>query len=78
MKKTLRKFSIPAAFLFMLLWVVASVASASDFGPKNKPGQRNRAPGSVQSVAEPAAIVLLATGLVSLGLYAKRKRGKKQ
>jgi len=29
-------------------------------------------------VAEPAAIALLGMGLVTLGIYAKKKRGKKQ
>jgi hypothetical protein len=74
MKKVLRKFATPVACLFLLLWVVASVASASDFGPRRKPGHK----GGTYGVAEPAAIVLLGTGLVSLGLYVKKKRGKKQ
>jgi len=77
MKKAVRKLGTPVACLFLLLWVVASVAGASDFGPRRRPGHRGR-PGPIQSVAEPAAIALLGAGLVSLGIYAKRKRGKKQ
>ena len=30
------------------------------------------------SVAEPAAIALLGSGLIALGIYAKKKRSKKQ
>lgn len=60
--------------LLLLLLVVASFASASDFGPRRRgPGR-----GPIRSVAEPTAIVLLGAGLVSLGIYAKRKLGKKQ
>jgi hypothetical protein len=77
MKNILRKLATPVACLFLLLWVVASIASASDFGPRRRPGHRGR-PGPIHSVAEPAAIVLLGAGLVSLGVYAKKKRGKKQ
>jgi hypothetical protein len=60
---------------FVLLLTMASIASASEFGPRKKPGMRGREP---VSVAEPAAILLLGAGLASLGLYAKKKRGKKQ
>jgi hypothetical protein len=74
MKNILRKLATPVACLFLLLWVVTSVASASDFGPRRRPGHRGR----IHSVAEPAAIALLGAGFVSLGVYAKRKRGKKQ
>ena len=74
MKNILRKLATPVACLFLLLWVVASVASAADFGPRRRPGHRGRS----YNVVEPAAITLLGAGLVSLGIYAKRKRGKKQ
>jgi hypothetical protein len=60
-------------FLFLMLTVV-SLASASNFGPKKRPGPG----GDPISVAEPAAIILLGAGLVSLGFYAKKKLGKKQ
>ena len=58
--------------LFALL-VVASVASAADFGPRRRPGG-----GPIRSVAAPTAIVLLGAGLVSLGVLAKRKHDKKK
>lgn len=77
MIKAFRKFtSVIWVFLFVL--TIASLASASDFGPRKKPGHRGRGGKDPVSVAEPAAIALLAAGLVSLGLYAKKKRGKKQ
>jgi hypothetical protein len=74
MKKAQKNLGIPVACLFMLLWVVTLVASAADFGPRRRPGHRGRS----YNVVEPAAITLLGAGLVSLGIYAKRKRGKKQ
>ena len=69
--RTVRVFS----FLLLLLGAVSTVANASDLRPKRGQG-RNR--GSIQSVAEPATIVLLGAGLISLAVYAKRKHGKKQ
>ena len=74
MHRLFTKFILPLLFL----GIIASVVVASDFGPRNKPGQRTRATGQVASVAEPAAIALLGAGLVTLGFYAKKKRGKKQ
>ena len=73
MKKALNKVGTLITFLFLLLGVISLVASASDFGPR-RPGHT----GSTQSVAEPAAIALLGAGLVSLAVYAKKKRNKKQ
>ena len=67
------KLRIPLAALFLLTWVIAAAAFASE-GPRWK---RSRHSGGGHSVAEPAAIVLLGAGLVSLGIYAKRKRDKK-
>ena len=63
--------------LILALGLVSILASASDFGPRNQ-GGRGRKQGVPTSVVEPAAIALLAAGLVSLGFYAKKKRGKKQ
>ena len=65
----LLKLGVTFAVAFILMWVFASVsiARSSDFGPR--PGGN----GGRHSVAEPAAIALLGAGLVSLGLYAKRK-----
>jgi hypothetical protein len=76
MKKILRRATSPLACAFLLLGLIAAVASASDFGPRRRPGHGGGNP--IQSVAEPAAITLLGAGLVSLGIYAKKKRGKKQ
>ena len=59
--------------LLLALFVMAAIASASDFGPRRRPGG-----GPIRSVAEPSAIVLLGAGLVSLVLYAKRKHDKKK
>jgi len=78
MRNISRKTFAPVAGLFLLFWVVASVASASDFGPRRRPGHRSRNDGPIHSVAEPAAIALLGAGLVSLGVYAKKKRDKKR
>ena len=74
MKELFRKLRVPLAALFLLTWVAAAVAFASE-GPRWK---RSRHSGGGHSVAEPAAIVLLGAGLISLGIYAKRKRDKKK
>lgn len=76
MMKSIRKLG-SLAWVFLLILCVASIAGASDFGPRKNPGQRSRNNVPV-SVAEPAAIALLAAGLVTLGFYAKKKRGRKQ
>jgi hypothetical protein len=76
--KTLQKVGTTVACGVLLLGLVASLASAADFGPRRRLGDRNRSPLPIQSVAEPAAIALLGAGLVSLGIYAKKKRAKKQ
>jgi hypothetical protein len=72
-KKAFKKIGPLFTFLFLFLGVASSVVSASDFG-----AERQRHRGRTQSVAEPAAIALLGAGLVSLGVYAKKKRSKKQ
>lgn len=56
------------------LFLVVSLASAASLGPRRPPRHGG---GPIRSVAEPATIALLGAGLVSLGIYAKRKRGKK-
>lgn len=60
--------------LLLALLFVASIVGAAELGPRRRPG-RGR---PIHSVAEPTAIVLLGAGLVSLGLYAKRKHDKKK
>ena len=74
MNNLFRKLRVPLAALFLLTWVIAAAAFASE-GPRWKRGKHS---GNYNSVAEPAAIVLLGAGLVSLGIYAKRKRDKKE
>lgn len=85
----MKRAKVVALSLILLFFVLSTVASASDLWPgwfkKNRThatvttdGTTGGAGNGVVSVAEPAAILLLGAGLVSLGLYAKRKRGKKQ
>ena len=75
MKKLAGILGASAAAVSVVLWAAASAATASDFGP------RHRRPGAdherAYSAAEPASIALLGAGLVSLGLFAKKKLGKK-
>jgi uncharacterized membrane protein len=73
MKKALNKVGSLITFLFLLLAGISLVASASDFGPR-----RPEHTGSTRAVVEPAAIALLGAGLVSLAIYANKKRNKKQ
>jgi hypothetical protein len=60
-----RVFALPLAVLSLAVLVSA--------GPRKHPGGG----GGGYSVPEPASIALLGVGLVSLGLYAKRKKNKK-
>lgn len=71
MKKIMGILRIPLTTIFIIAWVVTAISFAGE-GPRRRPGG-----GGNYSVAEPAAIVLLGAGLISLGLYVKRKRGKK-
>jgi hypothetical protein len=59
----------------VLLGVAASLAGESNDGPRLNRG-RSR-PERALSVAEPGSIALLGAGLVTLGLYAKKKNAKK-
>ena len=72
MKKIMSMLRIPLTMIFLIAWIVTAISFAGD-GPRRRSGG-----GGNYSVAEPAAIALLGAGLVSLGIYAKRKRGKKQ
>ena len=74
MKSLLKKVSnvaLPMVFLFLL--VTTGASAAGNWPDRNKHPQ----PGGGYSVAEPTAVLLLGAGLVSLGIYAKKKRGKK-
>jgi len=54
--------------LLLMLFTFSSVVNAW-WGGGNQTGNTSK-------VAEPAAIVLLGAGVISLGIYAKRKRKK--
>jgi hypothetical protein len=72
--------------LILLAFVLSSVASASESWPGwfkhhkdgTTGGHGKGGGGQTYSVAEPAAVLLLGAGLISLGIYAKRKRGKQR
>jgi hypothetical protein len=72
MRKLTKKWGVPLLATFLLCFALTAITEASDYWPPKKKGG-----GGSYSVAEPAAVVLLGAGLVSLGLYAKRKRNKK-
>lgn len=82
----MKKAKVLALSLILLFFVLSTVASAAGMWPgwwKHNPktghiGEGSTTGGNGYSVAEPLTILLLGTGLVSLGIYAKRKRGKKQ
>ena len=65
--------------LILAFLVLSTAAMAGDSwlggtGPRHRP--RNHR-GHSYSVAEPGVLALLGTGLVSLGIYAKKKKSKK-
>jgi hypothetical protein len=68
MRKSVAKLVVPL-FCALLLLCLSTNADAEK-GWKGGGGGCNR-------VAEPAAVLLLGTGLVSLAVYAKKKNGKK-
>jgi len=70
MKKLLRNLGVPLAAL--ILFGVMSAATSAYAGPK-KP----KPPKPPHSVAEPATLALLGAGLVSVSLYALKKRNKR-
>ncbi|MGA2531564.1 MAG: PEP-CTERM sorting domain-containing protein [Candidatus Aminicenantales bacterium] len=84
----MKRAKIVVLSVILLFFVLSTVASAAGMWPgwwKSKTDQHSGTTGtaggtgsSAVSVPEPAIIALLGAGLVSLGLYAKRKRGKKQ
>ena len=78
----MKKAKVAVFSLILMFVVVSAVASASELWPgwfKSGGTQGGgETGGTTYSVVEPAAIVLLGAGLVSLGIYAKRKRSKKQ
>ena len=75
MGNLIRKLGTRVALVLLLTGALSTVASASGYWPGHRRGGGGH--GGGYSVAEPAAVLLLGAGLVSLGLYAKRKRGKK-
>ena len=84
----MKRAKVVALSLILLFFALSTVASASDLWPgwfkKNRTHTTVTTNGTtggttgVVSVAEPAAILLLGAGLVSLAVYAKKKRAKKQ
>ena len=72
--------------VILAFFVLSTAALAQVSGPGSdwtkKGGKHDLSTGSAAvqgySVPEPAAIGLLGAGLVSLGIYAKRKQGKKR
>jgi hypothetical protein len=84
----MKKAKIVAFSLILLFLVLSTVASAAEKWPgwwkrntdqhHSTTGTTGGAPNGTVTVPEPAVIALLGAGLVSLGIYAKRKRAKKQ
>ena len=75
--------------LILLFFALSTAAVASDSWPgwfksrSHSTGQTNLNAGAgagngAVSVAEPGTLALLGVGLIPLGIYAKRKRGKKR
>ena len=74
MKRSLGIVGAAVTGAAMLFCVASSAAGASESGPY----RFRRGGGRPQySVPEPTAVLLLGAGLVALGIYAKRKNGKK-
>lgn len=85
----MKKAKLVVLSLFLLALVLSAAAGASEFWPSlfklhNRASVDNAdvAAGTKESAdlaaADPAAILLLGAGLVSLGLYAKQKHRKWQ
>jgi len=68
MIESLRKLGVPAVLLLVL-----SLTAFVQAGPRRG---HHHGGGGTHSVAEPASLALLGIGLISLGLYAKRKKDK--
>ena len=78
----MKKAKVVVLSLVLMAFVLSTVASAAELWPgwfsHHHRGTSHTTDTQTYSVAEPAAILLLGAGLVSLGLYAKRKRGKQR
>lgn len=68
MKNLMIKFTVPLTALFLLFWAM-SAATSANAGP--------RKPKPPYSVAEPATLALLGAGVLSLGLFAAKKRNRR-
>ena len=81
----MKRAKVLSLSLILLFFVLSTVASAAEMWPGWWKGNNNGGTGGTggttggngYSVAEPTAILLLGAGLVSLAVYAKKKRGKK-
>lgn len=60
----------------VLLGVVASLSGGSN--DRSRYSWERRRPGPPPTVGEPASVALLGAGLITLGIYAKKKNGKKK
>lgn len=60
----------------VLLGVVASLSGESN--DRSRYSWERRQPGPPPTVSEPASIALLGAGLITLGVYAKKKNDKKK
>ncbi len=74
MKGILRKLGVS---LIALIVVSGMLLGASEFKPGKGKGKGHGHNGAPISTPEPSSIALLGAGLVSLGLYAKRKNANK-
>jgi hypothetical protein len=59
----------------VLLGIVVSLPGKSN--DRSRYSWERRQPAPPPTVSDPASIALLGTGLVALGIYAKKKNGKK-
>jgi hypothetical protein len=82
----MKKAKVLSLSVILLFFVLSTVASAAGMWPGwwnhnhnngGTGGAGGTTGGNGYSVAEPTAILLLGAGLVSLAVYAKKKRGKK-
>ena len=85
----MKKAKVVVLSLILLVLVLSAAAGVSELWPGlfkgnthvaavNDNAARGTTEGADHAVPEPAAVLLLGAGLVSLGLYAKLKHGKQR
>jgi len=77
MKKAAGILGMGLAGASLLAWFASSAAGASVGSKKWKLGGSANPGPAASAAGQPASIALLGAGLVALGLYAKKKNGKK-